>query len=73
MVAILTLVSSMSFALPSGCNNFYCWEVDDESDACFSPSPGGGVGDAQGCVTVRACFLGGSCATYCLATYCYYV
>lgn len=73
IVAILILVSSMSFANTSGCNNWYCWAIDDNSDACFSPSPDGGVGDLQACTTVRQCNSGGDCLTYCRASYCYYV
>jgi len=73
MVAILILVSSMSFALPSGCNNYYCMGVDEENDVCFSLLPDGGLGDLVSCTTVRLCEGFGSCQTYCRSTMCYYV
>lgn len=72
LFAVLILVSSMSFGLPSGCANFLCFQFDDTSSVC-SQSLQNGIGDRAGCVTVRLMEGGYYYVTYCQSVYCYYV
>ncbi|HXH37647.1 MAG TPA: hypothetical protein VNN08_03390 [Thermoanaerobaculia bacterium] len=72
LFAILILVSSMSFALPSGCANFLCVDNGVDSQYCIRPITSGG-GTMFGCTTIWQCNGVGYCVSYCSSTYCYFV
>jgi len=71
LFAILILVSSMSFALPSSCGNFLCIDAG-ESEYCIRPVMPG-TGDIYGCTTILQCNGLGYCISYCSSSYCYVV
>jgi hypothetical protein len=73
LFALIVLASSVSIALPSGCQNFYCFEDGYGGEFCFQPLSGGGVGNLVGCTTVRQCNGRGECTVYCQSISCYYV
>ncbi|HEX7679947.1 MAG TPA: hypothetical protein VF713_17595 [Thermoanaerobaculia bacterium] len=73
LFSVIVLAGSISFALPNGCNNYYCIDDGYGGMHCWQALDGGGLGDLAGCTTVRLYNGDGSGTEYCRATFCYYV
>lgn len=55
---LVHIACAASFALPNGCNNYYCIDDGYGGMHCWQALDGGGSGNLAGCTTVRL-FTGG--------------